>query len=77
MQKILISLPDDLTARMRTIIPPRQRSKVVASLLEKEIERREKDLYTCALKVEADEELNREMSDWDVTAGDGIGPEPW
>jgi hypothetical protein len=47
----------------------------MASLLEKEIQRREKDLYKCALEVEAGEKLNREMSDWDVTAGDGIEPE--
>ncbi|MBW1701156.1 MAG: hypothetical protein JRJ11_06355 [Deltaproteobacteria bacterium] len=77
MQKILISLPDDLTARMRVVIPPRQRSKIIAKILEKEVKKREKNLYNCALEVEADESLNREMSDWDVTVGDGIEPEPW
>ncbi len=65
-------MPDDLTARMRAVIPPGQRNKVIAFLLENEIERREKVLYKCALEVKANEKLNREMSDWDVTAGDGI-----
>ena len=62
---------------MRVVIPPRQRSKIIAEILEKEVKRREKELYNCALEVEADESLNREISDWDVTVGDGIEPEPW
>ena len=64
MQKVLFSLPDDLVARMRASIPPKQRSKVVAYLLEEEIKRREQALYQCALEVEADEALQEEMKDW-------------
>jgi metal-responsive CopG/Arc/MetJ family transcriptional regulator len=41
MEKVLISLPDDLVRRMRVVIPNRQRSKVVAALLEKEVEQRD------------------------------------
>ena len=70
--KILISLPDELAARLKTTIPPRQRSKVLRTLIEKEITRREKQLYKSALAVETDKQLNKEMEDWDVTAGDGI-----
>jgi hypothetical protein len=76
MQKVLFSLPDDLVARMRASIPPKQRSKVVAYLLE-EIKRREQALYQCALEVEADEALQEEMKDWDATLGDGIEDESW
>ena len=76
MQKVLFSLPDDLVARMRASIPPKQRSKVVAYLLE-EIKRREQALYQCALEVEADEALQEEMKDWEVTLGDGIEDESW
>ena len=77
MQKVLVSLPDELAARMRAAIPPRQRSKVLSKMLEEEIIRRESALYQCALKVEADQSLNEEMADWDTTVGDGIDAETW
>lgn len=77
MQKILVSLPENLAYRMKAVIPNRQRSKLIAELLEKEIKKREDELYQCACAVEADEELNKEMKDWEVTIGDGIEPETW
>lgn len=77
MQKVLFSLPDGLVARLRAGIPSKQRSKVVASLLEQELEKRERALYQCALDVEADAALREEMKDWETTSGDGIDDEPW
>ena len=77
MQKILISLPEDLVNRMKTTIPARTRSQVVKELIEKEIRRREEALHECAVAVEKDEALSREMAEWDVTVGDGIEPETW
>ena len=75
--KVLVSLSDKLYARMVAVIPPRQRSKVVAGLLEEEVRRRERELYKCALAVEQDEQLHNEMADWDVTVGDGIKTDTW
>ena len=77
MQKVLVSLPDKLADRMKAVIPHRQRSKVLAELLEDEIKRREKVLYQCALAVEKDEALNKEMEDWNTIIGDGIDAETW
>ena len=77
MQKILISLPDDLAIRLRTYIPSKQRSKIIAQLLESELKRREQALYECALEVEADESLNGEMKDWEITQSDGLDNETW
>jgi len=77
MQKILVSLPDDLAVRMRAVIPNRQRSKVISEVLEREIRKREKQLYQCAKSIERDDALNNEMSDWNITVGDGIEPESW
>ena len=77
MQKVLISLPDDLLARMRAVIPNRQRSRIIAEVLESEVEKRERELYECASDVEKDKVLNTEMSEWDLTVGDGIEPETW
>jgi len=77
MEKILVSLPDDLVRRMRIVIPNRQRSKVVAGLLEKEVKLRELALYNCACEVEADELLNEEMAEWEITIEDGLNNETW
>jgi hypothetical protein len=77
MEKILVSLPDDLVKRMKSVIPARKRSQVVKDLLEQEISRREEALFQCALAVEKDEALNREMAAWDIATGDGIESETW
>lgn len=77
MEKILISMPDQLAARMKASIPARQRSKVFTLLIEQEIERREKALYECALAVEQDAALQHEMKDWDITTADGLEDESW
>jgi hypothetical protein len=77
MQKILVSLPDDLAKRMKRLIPTRNRSRIIAKILEAEVVRREEALYQCACEVEADSALNTEMDDWETTVGDGIEPESW
>lgn len=78
MQKMLISVPELLAIRLRSIIPARQRSQVISHLIEKEIEKREKKLYECALEVEGDKSLNREMKQWETqTLQDGLKHEPW
>jgi hypothetical protein len=75
--KVLVSISDELYARMKTVIPPRQRSRVIADLLEQEVKRREQELYECAQAVERGERLAAEMAEWDVTVGDGIEAETW
>lgn len=72
MEKVLISLPDQLASRMRAAIPARQRSKIITNLIEKEIEKRERALYECALAVENDIALRQEMEEWNVTLDDGL-----
>jgi hypothetical protein len=77
MEKVLISMPAQLVARMRAVIPARQRSQTFTRLIAKEIEKREKALYECALAVEKDSALKEEMKDWDVTLQDGLDDESW
>ena len=72
MRKILISVPGQLAVRMKIAIPARQRSKVITELIEKEIEKREKSLYKCAVAVENDKALRNEMKDWDNALQDGL-----
>lgn len=77
MQKILISMPDQLALRMKAIIPARQRSKTFTRLIEQEIKKREKSLYECALAVEKEAALQQEMKEWDATLEDGLDNESW
>ena len=78
MYKMLISLPKQLATRLRSTIPTRQRSRVIAQLIEKEIEKREEKLYVCALEVEKEVPLNQEMSLWEnQTLSDGLEHESW
>lgn len=44
-------------------------------LIEDEVEKRERILYECALAVENDTDLKKEMNEWDVTLSDGINEE--
>lgn len=77
MSKVLISISDQLVSRMKATIPQRQRSKVIAHLIEKEIEKRERALYECAAAVEKDDALRQEMEEWNVTLQDGLTNESW
>ncbi len=77
MKKILISLPDHVAARLQTLIAARQRSAIITHLIEDEIARREKKLRDCALAVEKDEALHKEMAEWDITLQDGLTNESW
>ena len=77
MQKVLVSVPDDLISRMKAVIPSRQRSKILTKLLEAEVTLRETKLYQCAREVESDQALNAEMEEWNTTVGDGIDAESW
>ena len=77
MNKVLISIPDDIASRMRAAIPQRQRSKVIVRLIEAELDKREKALYACAVAVENDAPLNDEMKAWDITLQDGMNNGPW
>ncbi|MFZ3046826.1 MAG: hypothetical protein WA151_13005 [Desulfatirhabdiaceae bacterium] len=78
MQKIMISMPDDLAEKFRWMFPARQRSKIIAEILSAEIRNREKALYRKACQVEADTALNDDMKEWeDATIEDGLQSESW
>lgn len=71
--KVMFSFPDHLVSRMKAAIPQRERSKVLAVLLEKEISAREQSLYLCAKELEESSGLKEEMATWDNKFGqDGL-----
>ncbi|OGT40168.1 MAG: hypothetical protein A3F12_07895 [Gammaproteobacteria bacterium RIFCSPHIGHO2_12_FULL_38_14] len=63
--KVMFSFPDKLVTRMKATIPPRERSRVLAVLLENEIIKREQKLYSCAKELEESTALKTEMAAWD------------
>lgn len=65
--KVMFSFPDNLVIRMKAAIPARDRSKIVAALLEKEIHTREHRLYLCAKELEESHGLKKEMLAWNST----------
>jgi len=77
MQQVSVFLPDELVVKMRILIPQEQYSHFFIQLLDRELQIREAALYQSACEVEADETLNQEMSDWEVTIADGIQHESW
>lgn len=70
-------LPDDVYNSFKTVIPKRQRSKIVAALIQQEIARRENKLYEIAKAVEENLVLKEDMAAWDVTTHDGLEDSPW
>jgi len=76
--KLLISLPDELSARFRALVPRSQRSQLIRKLIKKEIDKREEALYACAVAVENDNTLNKDMESWAATINDGLNnDETW
>lgn len=63
--KVMFSLPDRLVTQMRAAIPARERSKLIAILLTKELRTREQALYLCAKELEESRGLKDEMETWD------------
>ena len=70
--KLLISLPDELSARFRALVPRSQRSQLIRKLIRKEIDKREQALYECAVAVEKDSALSKDMENWTTTLNDGF-----
>jgi len=63
--KVVFSFPDQLVSRMKAVIPLRERSKVIAVILEKEISARERRLYLCAKDLEESSSLKKEIAIWE------------
>ncbi|NUN94613.1 MAG: hypothetical protein HUU16_00420 [Candidatus Omnitrophica bacterium] len=62
--KITVSLPDPIAQQFHQAVPPRQRSRLVARLLEKELSIHSKSLAVACHAANRDEELEREIDEW-------------
>lgn len=72
MTTMIFTLPDSLAEKVKAKIAAGERSALVSQLLERELERRDRMLYECAMEVEKNEALRTEMADWVITSADGL-----
>jgi len=62
--RMTLSIPDDIAERFRSAIPSRKRSSVITSLIERELEHRNKALAAACLAANQDEALNHDIEEW-------------
>jgi metal-responsive CopG/Arc/MetJ family transcriptional regulator len=62
--RITISIPDSVARRFKAAIPPRRRSRLVARLLEHELEKRDKSLAAACRAANRDKALQHEIDEW-------------
>jgi len=62
--RLTLSLPDSLARRFLAAVPNRQRSAVVARLIEEELARHQRRLEDACLAANADTALEAEIGEW-------------
>lgn len=62
--RITLSIPDAVAHRFQVVVPPRQRSRLVARLLEEVLSKHESSLATACRAANRDKALEREIDDW-------------
>ena len=75
-QQILIRLPEEVAARLKAVVPARQRNKFVTELVTTAVAHHEAKLAKIADVVTNEEKRNskiaQETRDWEATIGDGL-----
>lgn len=62
--RITLSIPDAVARRFHVAVPPRQRSRLVTSLLEGALSRHEAALAAACRAANRDKNLEAEIDDW-------------
>lgn len=62
--RITLSLPDALARKFQSAVPSRQRSRLVATLLEQELARKKSVLEAACRAANQDKALEREIEEW-------------
>jgi hypothetical protein len=69
--RITLSIPEAVARRFRAAVPPRQRSRLVTRLIERELSDRDDTLAAACRSANRDEALEREIDEWQLLE-DGI-----
>lgn len=62
--RMTLSIPDHVALRFQATIPPRQRSRLVTRLLERELSRHDDALAAACREANRDQALEREVDEW-------------
>lgn len=62
--RITLSIPDAVARRFQAAVPARQRSRLVARLLERELSDRDDSLAAACRAANRDQALRREIGEW-------------
>ena len=62
--RMTLSIPDRVAIKFQAAIPPRKRSRLVTSLLEKLLEKRENALSLACRAANKDSLLEKEIEEW-------------
>ena len=62
--RMTLSIPDAVAHRFQVAVPPRQRSRLVARLLENVLKKHEDSLAAACRAANRDKALEREIDDW-------------
>lgn len=62
--RLTLSIPDTVAYRFQVAVPPRQRSKLVARLLEQTLAEREESLAASCRAANRDAALAKETDEW-------------
>ena len=62
--RMTLSIPDTVAHRFQVAVPPRQRSRLIAQLLEGVLTKHEDSLATACRAANRDKVLEREIEDW-------------
>ena len=74
--QLMVRLPEELSARLKALVPPRQRNQFITNLVAGAVQEQEAKLVIVAREVTAEEQSNpdlqAELQDWDTTISDGL-----
>jgi hypothetical protein len=72
--RITLSIPDAVAYRFQSVVPPRQRSRLVTRLIEASLASHEDALVAACQEANQDIDLERDIEDWQAFH-DEIGEE--
>jgi len=76
MRTISITMSEDLYYKLKHSVSSRQISKFVSEAVKEKLSKKEEILYQAYLEASKDEELEKELKEWDVLNVEGWD-EPW
>ena len=62
--RITLTIPDPIVERFHVFVPPKERSRLVTELIERELKKIENRLESACLSANKDKKLDCEIDEW-------------